>query len=395
MRDEFKFEKEFQEFIKKNGHLYKTDEELVHAFLQEIFGDLTYKENLFTGFDVTEGNPQKSLELVEQALDTDVWSERKALLEKALDEWPDNYDAQILLIDPNCSIVERIEQLEDIYDDATDFFDLQEQEGWLNFEERPYIRLQHYLGSLYMENGMYNSALDVFLSVAGIDESDGAGIRYQIMSTYALMNDYTSATEFFQEIEDATEDEGMIIPLLFTAVLDQDYETAESLMRLLITLNSQVGELFTEDFWPLEKIFKAQDQSFTNLTEFTYLAQILANLTPLVTSSEFLYVYLKNLYESLQQTSQAKEPELLIPDPVVSNKVIEFPKEKVRSMPTTLEQPLFSGLTEKQVAILNDLHLNSFEAFTKVTENDVLSIKGIGPATINKLRVNGVVFLGK
>ncbi|MGO4936371.1 tetratricopeptide repeat protein [Fundicoccus sp. Sow4_H7] len=395
MSDKFDMEAEFLKFVKKNSDLYKTEEEMVQAFLKDVFSDLAFDDEFFDIYDDVDGNPQQSMELVDEAMSTTNLKKRQSLLKQAIEAWPENYDAHVLSIEPDTNVVEKISRLEEVYDEAFDKYFMQERDGWFNFEERPFIRLQHFLGSLYLENGMYNHALDIFLDVTSMDEYDGSGVRYQLMTTYTLMDDYQSALELFEEIPNAIEDEGMIIPLLFSAVLNRDEEKAKSLLFQLNSINKHVSKLFKDDFWPLETLIELADQSFEtalSLDGYVYLATVITNILPLVTSSEYLYNYLKAVYSEIKSGSKFnyKKTSETAPN---SDNVIAFPKDKIRSSNDELEKPLYSGLNQKQVKALVEYQLTSFEAFEKVTENHVLSISGIGPATIKKLKDNGVKFL--
>lgn len=69
---------------------------------------------------------------------------------------------------------------------------------------------------------------------------------------------------------------------------------------------------------------------------------------------------------------------------------VASPKKKAPEAPKAVD--LLEGLTANKQDVLKEAGLVSLEAFAKVSEADVLALKGIGPAAIKQLVDNGVVF---
>ena len=82
------------------------------------------------------------------------------------------------------------------------------------------------------------------------------------------------------------------------------------------------------------------------------------------------------------------------PQPVAETKTVA--KEEVAakdlSLETFAELPEVEGLRSNLVETLYNEGLTSSEAFATVTEEEVLALKGVGPATVKKLKENGVSF---
>ena len=82
------------------------------------------------------------------------------------------------------------------------------------------------------------------------------------------------------------------------------------------------------------------------------------------------------------------------PQPVVEPKTVT--KEEVATTELSLEDfaelPEVEGLRSNLVETLYNEGLTSVEAFATVTEEEVLALKGVGPATVKKLKENGVSF---
>jgi len=71
-------------------------------------------------------------------------------------------------------------------------------------------------------------------------------------------------------------------------------------------------------------------------------------------------------------------------------------KEEVATKNLSLEAfselPEVEGLRSNLVETLYNEGLTSAAVFASVTEEDVLALKGVGPATVKKLKENGVNF---
>lgn len=82
------------------------------------------------------------------------------------------------------------------------------------------------------------------------------------------------------------------------------------------------------------------------------------------------------------------------PQPVVEPKTVT--KEEVATTELSLEAfaelSEVEGLRSNLVETLYNEGLTSVEAFATVTEEEVLALKGVGPATVKKLKENGVSF---
>ena len=85
--------------------------------------------------------------------------------------------------------------------------------------------------------------------------------------------------------------------------------------------------------------------------------------------------------------------------PVASQPLAEtktVAKEEVAAKGLSLEAfaelPEVEGLRSNLVETLYNEGLTSAEAFATVTEEEVLALKGVGPATVKKLKENGVSF---
>ena len=82
------------------------------------------------------------------------------------------------------------------------------------------------------------------------------------------------------------------------------------------------------------------------------------------------------------------------PQPVAETKTAA--KEEVAAKDLSLEAfaelPEVEGLRSNLVETLYNEGLTSVAAFATVTEEEVLALKGVGPATVKKLKENGVSF---
>lgn len=74
--------------------------------------------------------------------------------------------------------------------------------------------------------------------------------------------------------------------------------------------------------------------------------------------------------------------------PVAKEEVVA----KDLSLEAFSELPEVEGLRSNLVETLYNEGLTSAAAFASVTEDEVLALKGVGPATVKKLKENGVSF---
>lgn len=74
--------------------------------------------------------------------------------------------------------------------------------------------------------------------------------------------------------------------------------------------------------------------------------------------------------------------------PVAKEEVVA----KDLSLEAFSELPEVEGLRSNLVETLYNAGLTSAAAFANVTEEEVLALKGVGPATVKKLKENGVSF---
>ena len=74
--------------------------------------------------------------------------------------------------------------------------------------------------------------------------------------------------------------------------------------------------------------------------------------------------------------------------PVAEEKVVA----KDLSLEAFSELPEVEGLRSNLVETLYNEGLTSVAAFAGVTEEEVLALRGVGPATVKKLKENGVSF---
>lgn len=87
---------------------------------------------------------------------------------------------------------------------------------------------------------------------------------------------------------------------------------------------------------------------------------------------------------------------LKAPVPPVAPQAVAETKEEVVAKDLSLEAfselPEVEGLRSNLVETLYNEGLTSAAAFAGVTEEEVLALKGVGPATVKRLKENGVSF---
>ncbi|GEK91190.1 hypothetical protein [Alkalibacterium kapii] len=386
------FQRMVQQFLDEHGDEFDTTAEAVDYFTRK------YNNKINTGFDFSQSETKetRSMKKLEEAQYEASQARKKKLIKEAIEIWPENWDAQSMLIDVDqeidmISFVEHTLFLEKrarkYWQNHTD------KMGYLNVEERPYLRLKAKVGFLYMDMGMVDHALEHLLELYNIDQTDSLGTRYKIMSLYVRKFDWKSAWRFFQKAEGADEDDQLLLPILILAVLTDRKDLARSLLEKLINVNREIGLVLMDDMWPIEDIYNEEVTLTTSYQPFSYQSLLIAlrDIVYVVVENAYLFDWLKKetfkripIEKSVRKNSQPFYGEL---DPFQTQKLEDF----FYSMRDEPSNPL-RGMRIDRMRILYHAGLRNFEDFAERTEKEILKLDGIGPVTIKELRANGVKF---
>src|SRR5699024_11390769 len=131
-----------QQFIDQHGDEFESIEKAVETFMS--FYNNGELEN-----EIESTPEMESAELFELSMSIGDEKQRKALLREAIELWPENWNAHLELIEG--SLVEQIEQIRKLEIKAFHKWEETDQVGWINYEERPYLRLKYMLAVIRSE----------------------------------------------------------------------------------------------------------------------------------------------------------------------------------------------------------------------------------------------------
>lgn len=371
--------KRLQEFLKNHQKEFDSPEAAVHFFMQQL-----NNENVADKKDNNEVSVEnKSMELVEESQYATTEKQRRKLLTKALEFWPDNLDAQTLLIDGD--VISQVEQLSELEKRARSKWLQTDQGGWLNPEERSYLRLKASYATFLKENGLLRDAEVVFEELFSLNEFDNQGTRYYLMSIYALTYNWRKAETLYRQVPYAEEDDQMVIPLLVLAILLRKNEMASQLFEKLKNINQDFKKIFKHEMFPIEEFLENSELPAYLPNSFESLSMALFNVLPLIVSSEYVYAWMLNEFKGNEGNFERGEPN--------NSNVIHFPEvDHHGSYYDEFEDDPLFGITGQQYEAFMERGLTSYEDFEELTIKEVLAIRMIGPSTIKQLLENDVVF---
>ncbi|GEK89173.1 hypothetical protein SAMN04488100_10936 [Alkalibacterium putridalgicola] len=386
------FQRMVQQFLNEHGDEFDSPMEAIDFFTR------MYNEEIETGGDFaqSETDVTRSMDKLDEAQSATSFSKKRKLLKEATSIWPENWDAQSMLIDTDMDtdLISLIEQYKFLEKRARkNWHKTTDRIGYRNVEERPYLRLKGKLAFLLMEMGMIDHALEHLLELYKIDESDALGTRYKIMALYVRKFDWKSAWRFYQKAEGADEDDQLLLHILILAVLTDRRDVAKILLEKLVKVNPSIGMVLADDMWPIEDLYDDEITQAPSYQPFSYQSLLIAlrDVLYVIIENEYLFEWLKKetfkLLPKDQIVKTDHQPFYGEIDPSANLKLQEF-FHSLRDEPSN---PL-RGMRIDRVRILHHAGLRTFEDFADKTEKQVLGLQGIGPVTIKELKANGVAF---
>ncbi|MEQ9764647.1 hypothetical protein ABPS01_08455 [Streptococcus sp. ZJ151] len=231
--------------------------------------------------------------------------------------------------------------------------------GWVNLDERPYLSNKMALATAYKQNGLYQKALDHFLEIYQVEETDGLGTRYEIMASYVLMSRHEELNAFYFSKDYHQGDLMMAIPYIVSCILAGQEESARDILDKWLYQVDGLFQFCNRPTMPLEDIMEASviDSYQANSMTAVYvsLSSFLAILVP---SSHYIMAVIQQLLE------------------------IEEP-------PFIEELGVFSSA---QLNTLTSFGIRYVSDIEEWSEAEFKEIPKIGATTIKKLKEKGVVF---
>ncbi len=360
---------QLQDFLSKYEDLYENRDLAVEDFLRYYKGQPMH--NLFIKMD-------QSMDKLEEARQAPALVKKKALVQEALDIWPENIDAltyqAFIESDDNAFVLlERLDQISETY-----LQNNQEriiESGYYDLENRGFFRLLKAQVTLCLDEFFHTNGIEYALQALELEASDPLGFRYDLMSFYVLTDDYKSARALYMEY--GSNDTMLAFALMTGAVLHRDLDYAKILLAELQERIPDMYKLFSEQFFlhdsTLNSLFEGEVMRIGTLDEIVFAIR---PLLPLYYHSDALMRFVRENLKVPKEFLDAEE--------AVSPSGYYW-DEAFQKMYTEC----FVGIDQHRAYLIYQAGYDSVDKLHEATYNDITNIKGIGKATAEQLRENG------
>lgn len=225
----------------------------------------------------------KSDELLEEALEATSKSKALKLAKKALDIYPDNIDAENLIVEFEENPIKKLKKLNIIIEKATKL--LKEQnifdkenigDFWLIFETRPYMRSRHNKIVTLLELGRYSEAIKECEELLKLCNSDNTGIRYILIGLYCILEKFEDCENLYKKFND--DSAFMLFPMAIMYFKKGDYKKAkqylekteeqnEFVLDFLLNENGEFLKQHMSDYYS----YGSEEEAFLVIHDLMYL----------------------------------------------------------------------------------------------------------------------------
>lgn len=265
-------------------------------------------------------------------------------------------EAEVEAAQENFRLLKDLEEIESAGHDA---WLASSPAGWVNLDERPYLSNKMALATAYKQNGLYQKALDHFLEIYQVDETDGLGTRYEIMASYVLMSRHEELKAFYFSKDYHQGDLMMDIPYIISSILAGQEESVRDMLDKWLVKVDGLFDFCNRSAMPLETILEASNLETYQANSMTAVHISLSTFfAVLVPASHYIMAV-------MQQLLEIEEPALIEALEVFSNAQL-------------------NTLTSFGIRYVSDIE--------EWSEAEFREIPKIGSTTIKKLKEKGVVF---
>ncbi|HHY19914.1 MAG TPA: hypothetical protein GX522_08455 [Firmicutes bacterium] len=290
-RETEKFFREFENYIR--GKDIEDEKEL-----EKLLNEFVLKANT-SSLPKKQNDPWEYLEL---AYNTDNEEDALKYCKKALKIDKNCLDAEILMIqltaedgeDAKRKYEKLLKKAEKHLKDEGVFVDENIGHFWGIVGTRPYMRLKYSYADLLIKQGKYKKAIAECENLLVLSENDNLGVRYLLLSLYALFEDEKNTINLYKKYEEEQSVQ-MLLPIVALYYKLDDYKKAEIYLEKLNKANPKVKEVFQAinslpDFGELEPInfngyrLGSKEEVLTALDTCFFLYSTTAGLVPWILS---------------------------------------------------------------------------------------------------------------
>lgn len=351
------------------------DEESVNRLFKEFeqTGNPETLEQLASILEFGDSEMDEADELFYQAMEEEGEEIQLRLLTNLLAEYPDHFEArfQSLILRSTEFSADYLKELQDFYQVALAKWKKADYESWYSLEARSPLTVITFVTETYLQEGLVGLAGQVVDFVRSkIDEAFPPGFIHLMMSVYNALYQEEEIEDFYEEqLAQDWQDDGVLVHLIIAKLLNGDIEAARALFADLAAINGEVLHVFDSSYW-----------------------------VHLLDMANEVSAYRPNSALSLQIALHPLQA-FLLTKPFVRNQILSLAEEYQDSLPDSprkrlefFNSPCMKGIQIDKGRYLCDAGIMSQEDLEKHTEKEILAISGIGPATVKKLKENGVRF---
>ena len=178
----------------------------------------------------------KSDELLEEALNATSKNKALKLAKQALEIYPDNIDAENLIVEFEENPIKKLKKYDSIIEKATKLLEEQNMfdkenigDFWLILETRPYMRARHNKIVTLLELGRYSEAIRECEELLKLCNSDNTGIRYILIGLYCILEKFEDCEKLFKKFNDNSA--FMLFPMAIMYFKKGDYKKTKQYLR--------------------------------------------------------------------------------------------------------------------------------------------------------------------
>ena len=148
------------------------------------------------------------------------------------------------------------------------------------FEPRPYMRIQFFLVRELFIIGKYRKAIAVCHHALKLNENDNLGLRYNLMSLYAKVEDLESAEKLYKEFEDSSIQMNLPLAALYykngdTKNFNKYVDAIDKKLKGFLTTLNKASKMTEEDFLEYRGMMQytvgSADEFFITWSDNSYL----------------------------------------------------------------------------------------------------------------------------
>ncbi len=278
---------------------------MMHEYLDQHSGEIKDEndiDRLIASFtkeynsSLNKGGAKSVYDYLEEAEKAETYDEHVAALKKALAIEPDNADAMCMLlsaekgdepeelIDALSALISKISATEEmkahLANDIGEF--------WGILDTRPYMRVRQKHMDTMIECGMYTAAAEEGEELIKLNTTDNLGIRFTLMTIYAMREDVKSARALHKKYENGDETQ-MLLPLAVLFYRKHNFDKAGEYLKRLLKANKDTAEFFSKmsDSKKRPELLSSLSDYYTLFSIEELVAAVLENRYLYITSESF------------------------------------------------------------------------------------------------------------